>query len=83
MDHHSNYEHANHLDYFTTASTIIAKKAYEHRAFSCEKAVINFRSDNSGLSDPDFIRNLHENRQEIEFCGVRAHYQNGINERAI
>ena len=38
------------------------------------------RADNGCYSDTDFLSNIKEEQQTIEFCGVEAHHQNGIAE---
>ena len=50
-----------------------------------DKGVIikQYHCDNGRFADNAFIGHCEENRQHITYCGVNAHFQNGIAERVI
>ena len=63
--------------------TIEAKHAFERLANSHGVKIKGYRADNGRFADTSFKEDcLHQN-QVLTFCGVGAHHQNGIAERAI
>jgi hypothetical protein len=40
--------------------------------------VSHYQSDNGRFADKGFVSDVHKQGQEITFCGVGAHHQNGI-----
>ena len=67
---------------FTTDSTIASKEVHESFIKEKTKTVEKHRADNGKCSDNTLIENITENSQSAEFCGVGAHHQNGVAERA-
>ena len=63
--------------------TIKAKHAMEQDAFKSGVKIKSFCADNSIFKSAEFRIDLSENAQEVTFCGVGAHHQNGIAERYI
>ena len=45
--------------------------------------VKNFHTDNRIFAEEGFKRDVSDNNQTISYCGVGAHFQNGIAEAAI
>ena len=43
----------------------------------------SFRADNGRFAEKSFLDAVKEAHQTIDFCGVRAHHQNGIIERHL
>lgn len=83
IDHAADLCHVSHLEDFTAEETIKAKKNYERKAASCGHALRKIRTDNGRFADKAFLEDSYEAGQHVEFCGVGAHHQNGISERAI
>ena len=63
--------------------TIKAKHAMEQDAFKSGVKIRSFRADNGIFKSAEFRLDLSDNAQEVTFCGVGAHHQNGIAERYI
>jgi hypothetical protein len=63
--------------------TIDGKKRLEQYANQYSTKISNFRADNGVFKSKAFRDNLHQNGQEITFCGVGAHHQNGVAKRHI
>ena len=40
-------------------------------------------TDNGIFKANAFVKHIHESNQKIRYCGVNAHHQNGVAERAI
>ena len=63
--------------------TLKAKRAMERDAKTCGVKIKAFRADNGIFKSTQFRLELENNDQNITFCGVGAHHQNGIAERYI
>ena len=83
IDHQSNFCHVAHLEDFTANETIEAKHKCDITASACGNAVRKHRSYNGRFSDKAILKDVNDLGQNIEFCGVRAHHQNGISERVM
>ncbi len=67
----------------TSSETIDAKRAFERFAAKHSVKIAHYHCDNGRFADTAFVRSCEELRQKLTFCGVNAHFQNGIAERAI
>lgn len=67
----------------TAAETVEAKDAFEQYAVSNAVKVTHYHADNGIFADNLFRKAVHDSHQTISFCGVNAHWQNGIAERRI
>lgn len=65
------------------ASTLAAKAAYERHASSFGVQIRKYHADNARFADQSFQDEIHKHNQQINFCGVGTHHQNGIAERRI
>jgi hypothetical protein len=45
--------------------------------------VKHYHADNGIFADNKFREEVRESKQTLSFCGVNAHFQNGIAERQI
>ncbi len=64
-------------------ATLEAKKEFEHKcAIRCVK-VQRYHADNGRFAEKLFKDDCKAQGQHLTFCGVGAHYQNGIVERTI
>jgi hypothetical protein len=62
---------------------MLAKQAFEK--FSAEHGVriLHYHYDNGQFADNAWKQSCKASRQRLTFCGVNAHFQNGIAEHAI
>ncbi len=67
----------------SSIETVAAKCAFE--AFAAQRGIRiqHYHCDNGRFSDNAFKQACHDARQQLTFCGVNAHFQNGIAERSI
>ena len=63
--------------------TLEAKRAFEAFAKSHGVTIKHYHADNGRFAEAAFMNHCKENRQTISFCGVNAHWQNGIAEKRI
>ena len=67
----------------TAIETLEAKLAFERYARSFGIRVSHYHADNSVFADKLFQRSIENSGQTLSFCGVNAHWQNGVAERRI
>ena len=67
----------------TAGSTIAAKKEFEHLCTVRGVKVENYHAYNRRFAKPAWINECKSCKQDLIFCGVGAHHQNGIPERKI
>jgi hypothetical protein len=67
----------------TSAETIKAKRAFEQFAADHGVKILHYHCDNGQFVDNAFKGSCESSHQRLTFCGVNAHFQNGIAERAI
>ena len=67
----------------TSSETLKAKQAFEAFAHSYGVRIQHYHADNGRFADNAFRASLEQQHQTISFCGVNAHWQNGIAERRI
>ncbi len=58
--------------------TLIAKFAFEQYAAEHGVKVLHYHCNNRHFHDNAFRQACHDARQQLTFCGVNAHFQNGI-----
>jgi hypothetical protein len=63
--------------------TMKAKIAFETQARSFGVQIQQYHADNGRFQDAAFKDSCKEKGQELSFCGVNAHFQNGKAERKI
>ena len=67
----------------TSDETVMAKHAFERAAEQRGVRIIHYHADNGRFADNAFIADCKSQRQGLSYCGVNAHFQNGIAERRI
>jgi len=73
-----------HLQKTTSAEeTIEGKSKFEAYASSNGVEVQHYHADNGVFADNKFRQAVITSRQTLSFCGVNAHFQNGMAERRI
>ncbi len=63
--------------------TLKAKRAFEQFAAEHSVKILHYHCNNGRFADNAFKQSCEEGRQQLPFCGVNAHFQNGITKRAI
>ena len=63
--------------------TVQAKHAFERLADQRRVKILHYHTDNGRLADNAFIQDCKTQGQSLSYCGVNAHFQNGIVERCI
>jgi len=82
-------DHASRLSYVhlqkstSSEDTIEAKRSFEAFARRHGVSIRHYHADNGRFADDLFMKKVREEQQTISFCGVNAHFQNGIAERRI
>ncbi|KAI2504139.1 hypothetical protein MHU86_10339 [Fragilaria crotonensis] len=63
--------------------TLAAEHAFEFHAASFGVKICHYHGDNGRFSEKVFKSDCERQGQRLSFCGVNAHFQNGIAERRI
>ena len=67
----------------TSDETVMVKHAFERSAEQRGVKIIHYHADNGRFADSAFIADRKAQRQGLSYCGVNAHFQNGIAEQRI
>jgi hypothetical protein len=67
----------------TSEEIIRAKHAFEAHASTYGVHIKNYYADNERFQDVAFKEDCHAKGQNISYCGVDAHFQNGRAEKKI
>ena len=82
-DHYSRLQYIHLMTRLTSQETINTKRAFEHFADQHGVKILYYHCDNGRFADNDFKTACSSANQRLTFCGVNAHFQNGIAEKAI
>ena len=63
--------------------TIRSKHEFERESLYSGVQVMDYVSDNGVYTSQEFMKELQQEGQGLKLCGVGAHHQNGVAERAI
>lgn len=83
VDHYSRFTYIHLQETLTSKDTVRAKEMFEAKALEHGVKIEHYHADNGRFSDNAFRQHVHVSGQTITFCGVNAHWQNGIAEKAI
>jgi hypothetical protein len=83
VDHTSRLSYIHLQGRISSDETVQAKRAFEAYARSHGVTVKHYHADNGRFADNAFLKSIAESGQTISFCGVNAHFQNGIAEKRI
>ena len=83
VDHFSRLRYVHLMQDLSSDETIKAKLAFERFAAEHGVTIKHYHCDNGRFADNAFKLSCEQERQQLTFCGVNAHFQNGIAERAI
>jgi hypothetical protein len=67
----------------SSAETLATKRAFETFAAEHGVKILHYHCNNGRFQDNAFKQACHDAQQQLTFCGVNAHFQNGIAERSI
>jgi hypothetical protein len=67
----------------SSAETMQAKELFEQKANTYGVKIQHYHADNGRFADNLFMELIRRERQSITFCGVNAHFQNGVAEKRI
>jgi hypothetical protein len=67
----------------TSEETVLAKVAFERQASIYNVIIKHYHCDNGRFADHGFINHCNAKQQTITYCGVNAHFQNGLAEKTI
>ena len=56
---------------------------HEHFARDLEVKILHYHANNGRFADNSFIKVCKDNNQGLSYCGVNAHFQNGMAEKWI
>ncbi len=62
---------------------MLAKQAFEKFAVEHGVRILHYHCDNGRFADNAWKQSCKASCQRLTFCGVNAHFQNGIAERTI
>ena len=83
VDHLSRCKYVYLMTSLTSEETIKAKQKFELFAIHRGVHIKSYNADNGRFADNAFIADCQAKQQGLTFCGVNAHWQNGIAESAI
>ena len=83
VDHYSRLQFVHPQVNDSPIKTIAAKCAFKTFAAKHDVKILHYHCDNGRFSDNAFKQACHDARQQLTFCGVNAHFQNGIAKRSI
>ena len=83
VDHFTDFTYVHLMQDTTAESTLEAKHAYERLMQHHGHKVRGYHADNGRFAETLFIKDAKDNAQQMSFCGVGSHHQNGIAERRI
>ena len=67
----------------TSAETVLANQSFECFARDHRVKILHYHANNSRFADNGFIQACKDNNQGLTYCGVNAHFQNGMVEKQI
>jgi hypothetical protein len=67
----------------TSQETVEAKRAFEIFAEQHGVQILHYHCDNGRFANNAIKQACESARQRLTFCGVNAHFQNGIAKKAI
>ena len=79
----SGYVHVEHQLGVSGSKIIKAKQNFEKLVLDHGVIVENYLADNGVFKDNTCVDHLREHNQQIQYCGVNAHYKNSVVERSI
>ena len=82
-DSMSTFIYLNHQESLQAGDTLRSKHAFENTAEQMGVEISEYRADNHIFNSKAYRADCEDLKQKLDFCGVGAHHQNGVAERAI
>jgi len=83
VDHYSRLRFVHLQIDDSSTETLASKRTFETFAAEHGVKILHYHCDNGRFHDNDFKQACHDARQQLTFCGVNAHFQNGIAKHSI
>jgi hypothetical protein len=83
IDNYSRYKYVYLQRTLTSKETLNSKLAFEAHARVQHVQILNYHADNGRFVDNAWIQDATAKGQTTTYCGVNAHWQNGIAEKGI
>ena len=83
VDQYSSYAYIYVQWAITSTETVQAKHSCECLAEDMGIRVHHYHADNGQFGDKGFVEDCQKQHQGLTYCGVNAHFQNGIAEKKI
>jgi hypothetical protein len=83
VDHYSRLWFIHLMQDSSSHKTVKAKHAFEQFAANHGVKILHYHCNNGRFADNAFKQSCKNARQRLTFCGVNAHFQNGIAKQAI
>jgi len=83
MDHYSGFGCVCLQHTLSSEETVQAKHAFETFVTSHGVTIKHYHTDNRCFQDNAFREAILQAQQGLSFCGVNAHFQNGVAEKRI
>ncbi|KAL7475580.1 hypothetical protein ACHAW6_001493 [Cyclotella cf. meneghiniana] len=83
VDHFSGLRYMQMMTGTSTNKTIKDKQAFEQFATNHFLNIKHYHADNGHFMDNAFLNHGLQWQQQLTFCGINKHFQNGVVERAI
>jgi len=83
VDHYSDYSYVYAQKTTSAEETIEAKRAFERFSASHGVTIRHYHADNGRFAEKRFVNEVTSSGQTITYCGVSAHFQNGVAEKRI
>jgi hypothetical protein len=83
IDNFSRYKYVHLQTSLTSEETLQAKVAFEAHSRTLGVPILNYHADNGRFIDNAWTQDIQQKGQTTSYCGVNAHWQNGIAEKGI
>jgi hypothetical protein len=83
IDHYSRLKYIHLMTKLTSKETMEAKQALEQFSKQYSVRILHYHCNNGRFADKNIKNSCSAKGQGLTFCGVNAHFQNGIAEKAI
>jgi hypothetical protein len=83
VDHNTDFTYVHLMRSTTGEETLEAKHAWERKSAQFQVRIQQYHCDNGRYAEKLFRQDVADNHQQMTFCGVGSHHQNGIAEKKI
>jgi hypothetical protein len=83
IDHYSGLGYVHLQKSMSAEETVEAKQAFKRYAHAHGLLIRHYHPDNGRFANNRFQQGVQDQGQTLSFCGVNAHFQNGVAEGRI